>query len=259
MSEESQFFKATSTDDLRFVRHNPTDFDAFKKFQAGIDEKFAKTEEERAKKERKNNLKTWGEQVGSRWASASLRTIENNAAEEVIGIIKTQQAVSFWITGEAGSGKSYLAHAILRAYIGSGWTTPSQIERISEEVLFGMAATGFEGMARFNKLLSPQHKVYLFDGVLSKFEYTAKERQLWEQLIDHIYSNSLIAVFTSNEQLASFASRLSDSGASKLSHLVESREILSLSTFENRIPSGESNRGEPSGLFSDSEWGDNLR
>lgn len=231
MSDPTPDFHAlTASDDLRFVKHNPTDFDSFRRFQEELDERFSKTEEDRGKRERKANLAKWSEMVGTRWAGATLKTIENEAVQDVVRLIKEHRKTSFWITGESGSGKSYLAYAIIRSYIGFGWTTPSQVERISEEVLLGMASTGFEGMARFNKLLAPKNKIYLFDGVGSKHTYTDREKQLWEQLIDHIYTNSLVAIFTSNKPAEDFGCHLSDSGNSKLEHLVRDREVVSLST-----------------------------
>ena len=231
MSEQTPDFHAlTTSDDLRFIKHNPTDFGAFRKFQEELDERFSKTEEAREKRERKANLLKWGEMVGARWASATLKTIENAAIKDVVQLIKEHRKTSFWIHGESGSGKSYLAYGIIRAYIGFGWCTPSQVERLSEEVLLGMAGTGFEGMGRFNKILSAKNKIYLIDGVGSKHSYTDKEKQLWEQLIDHIYTNSLTAVFTSNKTSEDFGCHLSDSGSSKLEHLVGDREVVSEST-----------------------------
>lgn len=230
MTEDSGFHNLHAADELKFVKHNPTDFEAFRKFQDELDDKFSQAEIERERRERKKNLELWGDLVGPRWATASLKTIENEARDEVIECLKKDRMASFFIHGESSSGKSYLAYALLRAFIGSGWTTPSQIERISEEVLLGMAATGFEGMARFNKLLIAKNKVYLFDGVGSKKSYSDKEKQLWEQLIDHIYTHSLTAVFTSNGALEDFGCQLSDSGDSKLQHLVGHREIESKST-----------------------------
>lgn len=214
-----------------FIKHNPVDYDAFKKFQAGLDERFSKTEEEREKRERRGNLTKWTDLVGRRWADATLKTIENEATKAVVSIIKKKKKSSFWIHGESGSGKSYLAYAIVRAYIGLGWTTPSRVLRISEGALLGMATTGFEGMARFNKLLTPQYNVYFIDGVETTRAYSDREKQLLEQLIDHIYSHSLTVIFTSTMEASDFGCKLSDSADSKLDHLVGGHEVESVSTY----------------------------
>lgn len=230
----SDFHNLHAAEHLKFVRHNPTDFEAFRKFQEELDLKFSGREAERERKDRKKNLETWSSLIGPRWAGASLKNIENEASIEVVTTLKNEHLTSFFIMGESNSGKSYLAYAILHAMIFKGWTTPSQVERISEEALKGMAGTGFEGMGRFTKLLAPRYKVYLFDGVGTKKTYTDKEQQLWEQLIDHIYTESLTAVFTSNVSMTEFGLHLSDSGYSKLQHIVGNREIESKSTWADR-------------------------
>lgn len=232
--------------DFKFVNHNETDFDSFKDFQSGINEKFAKLEKDKSRRERIKNLKTWDENMVSRWRGASLGKIENPAAQQILEIIKTDGFESFYIHGDAGSGKTYISYGILRKFIGSGYVSPSQIKIISEETIMGYALTGFEGRAKFDELFDSKYKVYLFDNVGSKLEYNQRrEIPFWEQLMEHIYSHSLVAIFTSNEEPNSFAGILNESGESKFTHIIGDRVIKVLGTRTPKLPEAPEKKSSP--------------
>jgi DNA replication protein DnaC len=223
--------------DFKFVNHNQTDYDSFKDFQSSINSKFAKIEKEKSRRERIKNLKTWDENLVTRWKGASLGKIENTAAQQILEIIGKDGFESFYIHGDAGTGKTYISYGILRKFIGSGYVSPSQIKIISEETIMGYALTGFEGRARFDELFDSKYKVYLFDNVGSKEEYNKRrEVPFWEQLMEHIYSNSLVAIFTSNEEPKSFAGILNESGESKFSHIIADRVIEVVGTRTPKLP-----------------------
>lgn len=233
MNDESkEFHNITAADELKFVKHNPTDYQSFHKFQAEMDERFSKVEEERTKKEIVANIRKWEAHLPERWRDASLPKIKHQGSRDGARLIKERGKTSMYIQGASGTGKTYLGYAILRRYIGLGVTTPSQIKIVSEELLMSFASTGWEGQKQFSELFKPKYTFYLFDGVGRKENYTEREAQLYEQLIDHIYSKSLVAIFTSNKSAASFAHFLSDSGKSKLSHLV----AKSIITLKNELP-----------------------
>lgn len=223
---DDKLHNAIESGDFKFANHNETDFDAFRKFQSDIDKRYSKVERERTIKERSANLEKWDNSLPERWRGASLSKIQNPAAGKALEVIKDQGKGSFFVYGDAGSGKTYLSYAIIRKYIGAGLTTFSQVKIISEENILGLAYTGFEGRSRFEKLFNDKYKVYLFDNVGGREVYdTKKETPLWERLIDHIYNNSLYAIFTSNETASNFSEILSDSGQAKFSHLISNRTI----------------------------------
>jgi hypothetical protein len=208
--------------DFKFVNHNETNYDTFKDFQSSINSKFTKIEKEKSRRERIKNLKTWDENLVSRWSGASLGKIDNPAAKQILEII-----------GKDG-------------FESSGYVSPSQIKIISEETIMGYALTGFEGRARFDELFDSKYKVYLFDNVGSKEEYNKRrEVPFWEQLMEHIYSNSLVAIFTSNEEPQSFAGILNESGESKFSHIIADRVIEVIGTRTPKLP--EVTEKKPSG------------
>lgn len=226
MNDNNIFDKASASGDYGFINHNPTDFDAFRKFQQGIDKRYSKVERERVIRERSANLNKWDNSLPERWRGASLSKIQNPAAQVTLDVMKERGKGSFFVYGDAGSGKTYLSYAIIRKYIGAGLTTFSQVKVISEESILGLAYTGFDGRGKFEKLMDSKYKVYLFDNVGERETYDSKkETPLWERLIDHIYNNSLYAIFTSNETASSFQEILSDSGQAKFSHLVSHRTI----------------------------------
>lgn len=238
MSDDFKKLLANRTkEDFKFVNHNKTDYDSFKEFQSSINSKFEKIEKEKSRRERIKNLNTWDEKLVSRWSGASLSKTDNPAAKQILEIIKKDGFESFYIHGDVGSGKTYISYGILRKYIGSGFVGPSQIKIISEETIMGYALTGFEGRARFDELFDSKYKIYLFDNVGSKEEYNKRrEVPFWEQLMEHIYSNSLVAIFTSNEEPQSFAGILNESGESKFTHIISDRVIKVSGTRTPKLP-----------------------
>ena len=235
--------KVVLDEDFSFVKHNPSDFETFRKFQETQNSRFEKFEEEKSRLARIANLKKWDEGLPVRWKDARLKSITRpgakEAANQIISMMKSdkENLLSFFLEGGPGVGKTYLAYAIVRGYLGLGLVSPSQIRIISEEGLLSMAAAGFEGRSRFEELLNGNFKLFLFDSVGAKTTYNEKEKGMWEQIIDHIYTKSLSAVFTSSSTSQFFSDQLSPSGESKFGHLVSGRilEIKSEDSEKNNV------------------------
>lgn len=236
MSRESDiFFKAASDEGFSFKKHNETDYDNFRKFQEGIDQRYVTLERDRIINERKKNLLKWMDSLPERWKDASLAKIIKDregegrsaeAATKINEIVASSGKGSFYLNGKASSGKTYLAYAVARKYITKGWTTPSQVKIISEESMLNLAHSGFTGRDRFERLLNPQYNMYIFDNVGEKERYDpVKEISLWERMIDHIYNNSLSAIFTSTFPLENFTDNMSESIQAKMTHLVDGRVV----------------------------------
>lgn len=234
MSRESDiFFKAASSEGYVVKKHNETDYDSFRRFQESIDQRYVSLEKERTINERKKNLLKWMDSLPERWKDASLAKIikdrEGKSAEAAININESINSFgkgSFFLHGQASSGKTYLAYAVARKYITKGWTTPSQVKIISEEAMLNLGHSGFDGRNKFDRLLAPQYNMYIFDNVGEKDRYdTNREIPLWERMIDHIYNNSLSAVFTSMFSLEEFTDNMSESIQAKMIHLVNDRAV----------------------------------
>lgn len=222
-----EFHNATIWDsDFSSKNHNETDYDAFKEFQKNIDEKYSEIERKRLVAERKHSLEVWDNKTPERWRGASLSKIANPAAAEVLDLIKEHGYGSFFLSGDAGSGKTYIGYAIIRKLIGAGIGSFSNTLITSEDSIVNLAYTGFDGRNKFEKLLDSKNTIYLFDNVGSRDKYNLdKEGLLWEQLIDHIYSNSLYAIFTGPYSLKEFSEILTESGKAKLLSIVNGRSV----------------------------------
>lgn len=219
------FFATEDNDEVNFVNHNPTDYESFHAFNDDINKVYEKVEKENSRRDRAKFLEAWDNSMPDRWRGASLARIKNPAAAAALDLIK-QGKGNFFITGSSGAGKTYLAYAIIRRYIGVGWVTPSRVKIISEETILSYATSGFEGKYKFDKLFDKRYTLFLIDNVGMKAQYdTRRELPMFEQLLDYIYNNSLFVIFTSNNSAASFSNVLTESGASKFTHLIAGRTI----------------------------------
>jgi len=219
--EESSLFSADDSEEPIEIIHNETNYESFHEFQNSMNETYERVEREKTLRERATNLKIWDSEVPERWRGASLSKIDNPAAKTILDMIKDKGKSNFFIFGDPGSGKTYLAYATVRKFIGAGLTTPSRVKLLNENLLLHYASTGFEGRAKFEKALDKQYSVYIIDNLGSKDVYDQRrDIPMIEQLIEHIYSNSLLVIFTSNHSSAHFAEKLTVSGASKFKHLI---------------------------------------
>lgn len=233
-NDPSNFISATDAKGFKFVNHNEKDFEKFRNFQDSLDSRFAPIEEDRDKRERASNVKKWDAEQPRRWKGADLKTIKNPAAKKVEALIRKYRWGSFYIQGEPGVGKSYVSLAIARRFISLGWVTPSQIKDVSEESLLTITKMGFAGQDKFRELFNSDLKLYIFDNVGNRDSYDKREGPLWEQLLDHIYTNDLAVVFTSLKSAASFSEKLSSPAGSKFRLLVDGKIVVM--SGENNVP-----------------------
>lgn len=231
----SDFFAATGTKGFKVVNHNDKDFEAFNQFQNALDSKYSKLERDRNRQERISNVKKWDASQPPRWRGADLKTITNPAAQKVEALIRKHRWSSFYIKGEPGVGKSYLSLGIARRYISLGWVTPSQIKDVSEESLMSISKMGFAGQDKFSEFFNSNLKLYIFDNVGSRDSYDKREAPMWEQILDHIYTNDLAVIFTGLKSAASFSEKLSSPAGSKFRHLIDGK-IIEM-TGKNSAPS----------------------
>lgn len=226
MNNDRIYQQATDSGDFTFARHNPTDFARYRDTQAEIEGRALRVEQERRVRERLLNLQRWDNSLPPRWSGASLANMADPAAAQATDILVHQGPGSFFITGAPGSGKTHLAHAIVRKLIGAGKVSPSQVKIVSEEALMALGFTGYVGRNQFEEFFSGQYQVFLLDNVGGKPYYDEKrEAPLWDRLMDHIHTNSLLAIYTSNGALDEFASILNGSGAAKLLEMVGNRSL----------------------------------
>lgn len=249
--DSEKFWNATASENFNFVHHNETNFEKFHVFKNELDSRFEKVELERERSARIRNLRAWDEALPPRWRGASLGTIKKPVVPKILAALKASPQGSFYLTGESGSGKTFVSYAIVRKLIGIGFTTPSQIATVSEGLLLSWASGGFKGRESLDKLMDARHKVFMFDGLgaLTPKETTAVA-PAWELIIEHIYSRGLTAIFTSSIELEEFSSTLSSSGETKLYTLTHGRDfevepdgsLAMRGTSEPKKPTGAAGR-----------------
>lgn len=221
-------------ENYNFVNHNETDYKKFNEFNEKHSEKFEKLVVKQKRQERISNLKLWESKLPQRWRGAALTKMDLPAAQIAVEKINENPRGSFYISGPASSGKTFLSYGIARRLIGRGIITPSEILIMSEDQLLGYAVIGFKGREELNKILQPTNKMFIIDNVGMKEHYTQNQLSFIEQVIDHVYTNSLILVFTSSFSARYFSEKISSSAGAKLAHLVSGR-ILRATGSRNPI------------------------
>lgn len=226
MENQENFWVPEVTENFNFVKHNETDYEKFKDFSKSLDERFTSIEARREKAERVAALEKWDSELQERWKDAKLSNIKKPVVKKILAALEENPRGSFFLHGDSGAGKTFVGYALVRRLIGHGVATPSQIKMISESVILNWASLGFNGAKNIDQLLDSRYKLYVFDGIGTLDEkQVLKVAPLWEQIIDHIYSKDLLAVFTSGDDLDRFCEAFSPSGETKLRTLVNGRNF----------------------------------
>lgn len=209
--------------DLDFVRHNETDFEAFREHSKAVEERYAAAREAKEKDAKRKNLFLWLERVPDRWRKATLRSFDGEASapEAAKRMLRSRQR-GFYIVGPHTSGKSYLAYGIIWEFVARGKLKPSQIKVITEGDLLSMANGGFEGRDALEKIFDDRYKCYLFDSLGTRREYDdRRESPALTRLIEEAYNRSALFIATSHMDLELYETGLPEQAAAKLHHMVK--------------------------------------
>lgn len=213
--------------DLDFVRHNDTDFDAFRKFTSNLEERYKNAEEERAKEVRLKNYNSFVGSIPQRWRRATLVNFKDKAVSaQIRGLIKSKQ-LGYFIAGPYSSGKTHLAYSILKVFVKAGKLKPSQIKIITESDLLALANGGFETRSALEDVFDPKYKAYVFDSLGSKDHYEEKREQpAISRLIEEAYNRSALFIATSHMSLDFYCEGISLASVSKMQQMVGDGVIL---------------------------------
>lgn len=214
--------------DLDFVRHNETDYDAFRNFSKNLDERYETARRAKELEAKRKNLYRWLDQVPERWREASFRTFDaasigghQSAAEAAKRMLRAKQR-GFFISGPHTSGKSYLAYAIIREFVAHGKLKPSQIRVITEGDLLSLANGGYETRDSLDSIFDSRYKCFLFDSLGTRKEYDEKrEAPALTKLIEEAYNRSALFIGTSHMDFELYESGLPEQAAAKLRHMVK--------------------------------------
>lgn len=176
----------------------------------------------------------WSERVGSRWADAALSKLSDPGAiaaiEDRLGRFKHKDGmnrISLVFSGSNGGGKTYAAYAYVRELIDGGFIRNSQIFLGNESSLSNIASAGFRRDEMRAELLHPRHRLYFIDEVgRGAFGSPVARGQVWDDLMDHVYSNQLCIVLTTNLKTNTknapdaISSWITGAGIERLRHMV---------------------------------------
>lgn len=229
MSSEDDYSRIMSQAVKSFSppKHNVTDYDRFAELTSKMGERFDRMTESRTREERAARIRTWDRKLVAPWNQARLsRLTDQAAAADTKRIIVDKGWGSFFVYGPPGSGKTYLALAIARRYIGMGLVSPSQVKHVSEDRIISNIRSGFKGRQEItDDLFSNQYKLYILDNVGHKNSYDGDESSMWEILMDHVVTHGLAVIFTSSHSLASFSEKLPGPAEAKVLRLVHGRTV----------------------------------
>lgn len=146
-------------------------------------------------------LADWKKKVGPRFGEATTdnpRILERvNRLASKTGMHKT----SLVFSGNLGVGKTYSSYAFINQAIASGAVTSGQIIADTETAILGkISSSGFKRSELLEELFNPRYKIYFIDDVgQGYFSNEQSRREVWYELMDHIYSHDLTLIITTNK------------------------------------------------------------
>lgn len=161
------------------------------------------------------SLDAWRKKVGARFGDATTdnpRILDRvNRLASGNGAHKTSMVLS----GELGVGKTYLSYAFINLAVASGAVTPGQIVADTETAILGkISSSGFKRSELLEELFNPRYKIYFIDDVgQGYFSNEQGRREVWYELMDHIYSHDLTLIITTNKSFKMVDGKITGSPA----------------------------------------------
>lgn len=142
---------------------------------------------------------------------------------------------------------TWLAYAYLNKLVKEGIMSPANLVASTETAVLGrIAAGGFKRAEMYEDLRNPLKKVYFIDDVgQAFFSSDPVRKEVWYELIDHIYSNDLTLIITTNKLLGTnnghpkkdtLSDWLGDAAYDRLKHIMGPEGLIT--------PSGRNKRPE---------------
>lgn len=208
--------------------HNRGDMEQFLAFKRRLDKTFENVNKQLDKANKESNLKKWEESLADPWNKARLSELNNPETAEKFRTKTAEMGVhSCYIQGEAGTGKTFFALALVRHYIAENYIGPSQVYHCTEEDILSIIKSGFRKQDHLKKIMNTNNKVFIIDNMLERESYTEEELALWSLILTHISKNNLSVILTSRFSFDSVIEEmsLSPSCASKISLLIKNNIV----------------------------------
>ena len=159
-------------------------------------------------------LNEWKKRVGPRFADA---TTENPLIVERVNRLAQGNGIktSLVMSGDLGVGKTWASYAFINLAIAAGAVTPGQIIADTETAILGkISSSGFKRAELLEELFNPRYKIYFIDDVGQGYFSTEQgRREVWYELIDHVYSHDLTLIMTTNKEFKIVGGKISGSPA----------------------------------------------
>lgn len=135
------------------------------------------------------------------------------------GYVKTRcitvsAASSTYLTsGYTVTHNTWLAYAYINHAVQSGAVTPGQIIADTETAILGkISSSGFKRAELLEELFHPKYKIYFIDDVgQGYFSNEQSRREVWYELLDHVYSHDLTLIITTNKEFLTKNGKLTGS------------------------------------------------
>ena len=197
-------------------------------------------------------LKEWKESIEPRWRDAELSMVnpESKPYRAITDKVKRWRSgkglneLSLLLVGALGRGKTYMGYVYINALISQGLLHAGQVFVSTERTLAAVATSGFEKEKRMRDIISPRYKFFLIDDIgRGAFGNSESARgEIWFELLNHIYSNQLAFVGTTNLRAAAPKGEPSDlqrwigsASWERLGHIVGSSGYLHFSEEEENM------------------------
>lgn len=128
---------------------------------------------------------------------------------------------STYITsGYTVTHNTWLAYAYINHAVQSGVVTPGQIIADTETAILGkISSSGFRRAELLEELFHPKYKIYFIDDVgQGYFSSEQSRREVWYELLDHVYSHDLTLIITTNKEFVMRNGKLA--GSPSLEHWI---------------------------------------
>lgn len=105
-------------------------------------------------------------------------------------------------TGYTVTHNTWLGYAYINQAVQSGAVTPGQIVADTETAILGkISSSGFRRAELLEELFHPKYKIYFIDDVgQGYFSSEQSRKEVWYELLDHVYSHDLTLILTTNKE-----------------------------------------------------------
>lgn len=208
------------------AHRNEMDHEAFIEFRGSFTENFDKTKTRIIKRRIKEALLWWYENSPSRYSGARVEDLKTSARKAALKVFESSKnPLCFYVSGKAGSGKTYAVYAIIGKMIVRRVLDPTKVLLISERDIVGMVDSGFDGLKRLDNMLSKHYSAIVVEDAGVTSPYRAEDVMALSRFVEKAYNEETPMVITSTVAMNRFAAVFDKQTGEKISEMFEDAEI----------------------------------